>query len=100
MGLYQGSVFGGFALDSCGFWLPSRDFWAFECLFEVGRMGGQFAKPRSHSFAEKNGIKLPSYRGDNIEQGDRYAWISSRDFRRGYSREKNGKLLRLLRGEQ
>lgn len=29
-------------------------------------MAGQFAKPRSDPFEEKNGVKLPSYRGDNI----------------------------------
>ncbi|KAL5992522.1 Phospho-2-dehydro-3-deoxyheptonate aldolase 1, chloroplastic [Asimina triloba] len=34
-------------------------------------MQGQFAKPRSESFEEKNGVKLPSYRGDNIN-GDAF----------------------------
>lgn len=34
-------------------------------------MAGQFAKPRSDSFEEKNGVKLPSYRGDNIN-GDTF----------------------------
>lgn len=29
-------------------------------------MAGQFAKPRSTPFEEKDGVKLPSYRGDNI----------------------------------
>ena len=33
---------------------------------QVGRMAGQFAKPRSDPFEEKNGVKLPSYRGDNV----------------------------------
>ena len=33
---------------------------------QVGRMAGQFAKPRSGSFEEKDGVKLPSYRGDII----------------------------------
>ncbi|KAG5541781.1 hypothetical protein RHGRI_021574 [Rhododendron griersonianum] len=37
----------------------------------VGRMAGQFAKPRSDNFEEKNGVKLPSYRGDNIN-GDAF----------------------------
>ncbi|KAK7823357.1 phospho-2-dehydro-3-deoxyheptonate aldolase 2 [Quercus suber] len=32
----------------------------------VGRMAGQFAKPRSDAFEIKDGVKLPSYRGDNI----------------------------------
>ncbi|PHU04421.1 hypothetical protein BC332_25243 [Capsicum chinense] len=29
-------------------------------------MAGQFSKLRSDSFEEKNGVKLPSYRGDNV----------------------------------
>ncbi|KAK9742639.1 hypothetical protein RND81_03G187600 [Saponaria officinalis] len=35
-------------------------------VVKVGRMAGQFAKPRSDNMEEKNGVKLPSYRGDNI----------------------------------
>ncbi|KAJ6946944.1 phospho-2-dehydro-3-deoxyheptonate aldolase 2 [Populus alba x Populus x berolinensis] len=35
-------------------------------IIKVGRMAGQFAKPRSDPFEEKDGVKLPSYRGDNI----------------------------------
>ncbi|KAI4369796.1 hypothetical protein MLD38_018200 [Melastoma candidum] len=35
-------------------------------VIKVGRMAGQFAKPRSDPFEEKDGVKLPSYRGDNI----------------------------------
>ena len=34
-------------------------------------MAGQFAKPRSDPFEEKDGIKLPSYRGDNVN-GDAF----------------------------
>lgn len=34
-------------------------------------MAGQFAKPRSDGFEERNGLKLPSYRGDNIN-GDAF----------------------------
>ncbi|KAF3628205.1 Phospho-2-dehydro-3-deoxyheptonate aldolase 1, chloroplastic [Capsicum annuum] len=37
----------------------------------VGRMAGQFAKPRSDPFEEINGVKLPSYKGDNIN-GDTF----------------------------
>lgn len=40
-------------------------------VIKVGRMAGQFAKPRSESFEEKNGVKLPSYRGDNVN-GDAF----------------------------
>lgn len=34
-------------------------------------MAGQFAKPRSDPFEEKDGVKLPSYRGDNVN-GDAF----------------------------
>ncbi|KAK1603089.1 hypothetical protein QYE76_037262 [Lolium multiflorum] len=40
-------------------------------VVKVGRMAGQFAKPRSGNFEEKDGVKLPSYRGDNIN-GDAF----------------------------
>ncbi len=35
-------------------------------VVKVGRIAGQFAKPRSADFEEKDGLKLPSYRGDNV----------------------------------
>lgn len=35
-------------------------------VVKVGRMAGQFAKPRSADFEEMNGVSLPSYRGDII----------------------------------
>lgn len=35
-------------------------------IVKVGRIAGQFAKPRSSDFEEFNGVKLPSYRGDII----------------------------------
>ena len=35
-------------------------------VVKVGRMAGQFAKPRSSDFEEIDGVKLPSYRGDII----------------------------------
>lgn len=40
-------------------------------VINVGRMAGQFAKPRSEPFEEMNGVKLPSYRGDNVN-GDAF----------------------------
>ncbi|KAK4492529.1 hypothetical protein RD792_003340 [Penstemon davidsonii] len=40
-------------------------------VIKVGRIAGQFAKPRSHTFEEKDGVKLPSYRGDNVN-GDAF----------------------------
>ena len=35
-------------------------------VVKVGRMAGQFAKPRSADMEEQGGISLPSYRGDNV----------------------------------
>lgn len=35
-------------------------------VVKVGRMGGQFAKPRSSDFETQNGVTLPSYRGDIV----------------------------------
>ncbi|XBJ21760.1 hypothetical protein VPH35_000258 [Triticum aestivum] len=40
-------------------------------IVKVGRMAGQFAKPRSGNFEEKDGVKLPSYRRNNIK-GDAF----------------------------
>ena len=35
-------------------------------VVKLGRVAGQFAKPRSSDFEEVGGVKLPSYRGDII----------------------------------
>lgn len=35
-------------------------------VVKIGRIAGQFAKPRSSDFEELNGVSLPSYRGDII----------------------------------
>lgn len=35
-------------------------------IVKVGRMAGQFAKPRSDPMETKNGVSLPSYKGDII----------------------------------
>ena len=35
-------------------------------VVKLGRMAGQFAKPRSSSMETKDGVELPSYRGDII----------------------------------
>jgi len=37
-------------------------------VVKVGRVAGQFAKPRSSDFEEIDGVKLPSYRGDIINE--------------------------------
>ncbi len=39
-------------------------------IVKVGRIAGQFAKPRSSDFEEIDGVKLPSYRGDIINGMD------------------------------
>lgn len=40
-------------------------------IVKVGRMAGQFAKPRSDGFETKDGVTLPSYQGDIIN-GDTF----------------------------
>jgi len=35
-------------------------------VVKVGRMAGQFAKPRSSNVEKIGGVELPSYRGDNV----------------------------------
>src|SRR5438132_2818290 len=35
-------------------------------VVKVGRMAGQFAKPRSSNVEKMGGVELPSYRGDNV----------------------------------
>jgi 3-deoxy-7-phosphoheptulonate synthase len=35
-------------------------------IIKLGRMAGQFAKPRSADMEDKDGVSLPSYRGDII----------------------------------
>ena len=35
-------------------------------IVKVGRMAGQFGKPRSSAVETVGGVELPSYRGDNI----------------------------------
>lgn len=39
-------------------------------IVKVGRVAGQFAKPRSADFEEINGISFPSYRGDIVNDID------------------------------
>ncbi|REF00074.1 class II 3-deoxy-7-phosphoheptulonate synthase [Thermomonospora umbrina] len=35
-------------------------------VVKIGRMAGQFAKPRSNSMEERDGLTLPAYRGDAV----------------------------------
>ena len=37
-------------------------------VVKVGRMAGQFAKPRSADTEEQDGVSLPSYRGDIVNE--------------------------------
>src|ERR1051325_11959030 len=37
-------------------------------IIRVGRMAGQYAKPRSADLETRNGVSLPSYRGDIINK--------------------------------
>jgi 3-deoxy-7-phosphoheptulonate synthase len=37
-------------------------------IVRVGRMAGQYAKPRSADYETKDGVSLPSYRGDTINR--------------------------------
>jgi 3-deoxy-7-phosphoheptulonate synthase len=37
-------------------------------LIRIGRMAGQYAKPRSNNYEEQNGEKLPVYRGDLVNE--------------------------------
>src|SRR5262245_13687794 len=39
-------------------------------VVKVGRIAGQFAKPRSEDTETRDGVTLPSYRGDNINGGE------------------------------
>jgi 3-deoxy-7-phosphoheptulonate synthase len=39
-------------------------------LIRVGRIAGQYAKPRSDDFETRDGVTLPSYRGDLINRPD------------------------------
>jgi 3-deoxy-7-phosphoheptulonate synthase len=41
-------------------------FGAQQPVVKVGRIAGQFAKPRSSNIEKKGGVELPSYRGDII----------------------------------
>jgi len=39
-------------------------------VVKVGRIAGQFAKPRSSSFETQNGCSLPSFRGDSVNDSN------------------------------
>ena len=39
-------------------------------IVKIGRMAGQFAKPRSSTIETRDGVTLPAYRGDNVNGED------------------------------
>jgi 3-deoxy-7-phosphoheptulonate synthase len=43
---------------------------SFEPVVKIGRLGGQYAKPRSSDMESRNGTELPSYRGEIINGAD------------------------------
>jgi 3-deoxy-7-phosphoheptulonate synthase len=51
-------------------------------VVKVGRIAGQFAKPRSSNIEKRNGIELPSYRGDIVNGAEFTAEARAPDPRR------------------
>lgn len=45
-------------------------FAAAKPVVKIGRIGGQFAKPRSSDFEKKDDVSLPSYRGDIVNASE------------------------------
>jgi 3-deoxy-7-phosphoheptulonate synthase len=39
-------------------------------IVRIGRMGGQYAKPRSADMETRDGVELPSFRGDLVNRGE------------------------------
>ncbi len=58
-------------------------------VVRIGRFAGQYAKPRSADMETRNGIPLPSYRGDNVNRAEFSAAARTPDpqlLLRGYER--------------
>ena len=58
-------------------------------VIRIGRFAGQYAKPRSADWERRNGIQLPSYRGDNVNRPEFTAEARTPDpqlLLRGYER--------------
>ncbi len=58
-------------------------------VVRIGRFAGQYAKPRSADTETRNGVLLPSYRGDNVNRSEFTAEARSADpdlLLRGYER--------------
>ncbi len=39
-------------------------------IVRIGRMAGQYAKPRSSDYETRDGVTLPSFRGDNVNRAE------------------------------
>ena len=50
----------------CCRWRSSLTYAASVPVVKVGRMAGQFGKPRSAATEVRDGVELPSYRGDTV----------------------------------
>ena len=58
-------------------------------IVRIGRFAGQYAKPRSADLETRNGVPLPSYRGDNVNRAEFTAEARTPDpqlLLRGYER--------------
>ena len=58
-------------------------------IVRIGRFAGQYAKPRSADTETRNGVPLPSYRGDNVNRAEFTAEARTPDpqlLLRGYER--------------
>jgi 3-deoxy-7-phosphoheptulonate synthase len=58
-------------------------------IVRIGRFAGQYAKPRSADTETRNGVPLPSYRGDNVNRAEFTAEARTPDPKlllRGYER--------------
>jgi len=58
-------------------------------IVRIGRFAGQYAKPRSAATETRNGVPLPSYRGDNVNRAEFTAEARTPDpqlLLRGYER--------------
>ena len=71
-------------------------------VIRIGRFAGQYAKPRSANLETRDGVSLPSYRGDNINRPEFTADARRPDpqlLLRGYERASHDAQLRPRPGE-
>ena len=70
-------------------------------VVKIGRMAGQFAKPRSRPTESRNGVELPAYRGDAVNGFDfteaaRKNGLSLKTMKEWWHEEDQNKLPRLV----